>query len=105
MSFPQHPLDLTHIYSTAHERTKRLLTEKRAEVEKVALRLLEKEVLTRADMIDLLGKRPFLGVSDDMDKWLDENPQRGGVSQPPPIAEAPNLGLAAVRLEQPEGQL
>merc|ERR1712117_833697 len=36
-----------------------LLTEKKDLVEKVALRLLEKEVLNREDMIDLLGPRPF----------------------------------------------
>lgn len=38
------------------------------------------------DMINLLGKRPFIGRSDDMDKWLDEN--RGEKSAPPPL-EAP----------------
>lgn len=27
-------------------------------------------------MIELLGKRPFVGRSDDMDKWLDENHRR-----------------------------
>lgn len=35
------------LYSDAHKRTTVLLTEKRAEVEKVAQKLLEKEVLTR----------------------------------------------------------
>ena len=34
-------------------------------------------------MIDLLGKRPFMGKGDDMDKWLDEN--RGERSAPPPL--------------------
>ncbi|XP_059200499.1 AFG3-like protein 2 [Centropristis striata] len=43
----------------AHQRTVQLLTEKKAEVEKVALRLLEKEVLDKNDMVELLGKRPF----------------------------------------------
>ena len=33
--------------------------EKKESIEKVALRLLEKEVLSREDMIDLVGKRPF----------------------------------------------
>ena len=44
---------------TAMERTLNLLTEKKELVEKVALRLLEKEVLNRDDMIELLGPRPF----------------------------------------------
>merc|ERR1719495_1767046 len=47
------------LISSAMERTMNLLTEKKDLVEKVALRLLEKEVLNREDMIDLLGPRPF----------------------------------------------
>ncbi|XP_067404124.1 mitochondrial inner membrane m-AAA protease component AFG3L2 [Emydura macquarii macquarii] len=43
----------------AYERTVTLLMEKKADVEKVALRLLEKEVLDKSDMIELLGPRPF----------------------------------------------
>jgi len=39
------------------------------------------------DMISLLGKRPFVGRSDDMDKWLDEN--RGEKSAPPPLESLP----------------
>merc|ERR1712105_398764 len=45
--------------NTAMERTMELLTEKKDLVEKVALRLLEKEVLNREDMIEMLGPRPF----------------------------------------------
>ncbi|KAF9384555.1 AAA ATPase afg3 [Podila verticillata] len=43
----------------AFRKTTDLLTEKRADVEKVAQLLMEKEVLNRADMERLLGKRPF----------------------------------------------
>lgn len=43
----------------AFRKTTDLLTEKRADVEKVAKLLMEKEVLNRADMERLLGKRPF----------------------------------------------
>ena len=45
--------------ASAMERTLSILTEKKEEVEKVAQRLLEKEVLNRDDMIELLGPRPF----------------------------------------------
>ncbi|QRW04912.1 intermembrane space AAA protease IAP protein [Ceratobasidium sp. AG-Ba] len=68
----------------AHKRTKELLTEKKEAVIKVAERLLEKEILTRQDMIELLGKRPFEGRSDDMDKYLDK---QGEKSAPPPFEE------------------
>ncbi|XP_069778538.1 mitochondrial inner membrane m-AAA protease component AFG3L2 isoform X2 [Narcine bancroftii] len=47
------------LINSAYERTLKLLTEKREEVEKVAQRLLEKEVLDKADMVELLGPRPF----------------------------------------------
>ena len=39
-------------------------------------------------MIDLLGKRPFVGKADEMDKWLDENSKRGESSAPPPLDPA-----------------
>ncbi|KAJ3169680.1 AAA ATPase afg3 [Irineochytrium annulatum] len=64
------------LIKSAYDRTIKLLTEKKAEVEKVALRLLEKEVLSREDMVDLLGRRPFpepgsyveyLGLPDKQD--------------------------------------
>merc|ERR1711923_313499 len=45
--------------TSAMDRTMKLLTDKKEQVEKVALRLLDKEVLNREDMIDLLGPRPF----------------------------------------------
>lgn len=94
----------------AYSRTRDLLTEKKADVEKVAQRLLQKEVLTRfvlvqlpwldvpnitrcrEDMIDMLGKRPFAARSDDMDKYLDEEARRKGpgVIAPPPMETMPD---------------
>ncbi|XP_070796737.1 mitochondrial inner membrane m-AAA protease component AFG3L2 [Pituophis catenifer annectens] len=47
------------LINKAYERTLSLLTGKKAEVEKVALRLLEKEVLDKSDMVEMLGPRPF----------------------------------------------
>merc|ERR1719348_2960354 len=47
------------IIDTAMKLTLDLLTEHKDDVIKVAERLLEKEILDRADMIDLLGPRPF----------------------------------------------
>lgn len=47
------------LISEAYKRTVALLTEKKADVEKVALLLLEKEVLDKNDMVELLGPRPF----------------------------------------------
>lgn len=45
--------------SSAMDRTLKLLTDNKDNVIKVAERLLEKEVLKKSDMEELLGKRPF----------------------------------------------
>ncbi|XP_056453275.1 AFG3-like protein 2 [Gadus chalcogrammus] len=47
------------LINDAYLRTQALLVEKKSDVEKVALRLLEKEVLNKEDMVELLGPRPF----------------------------------------------
>ncbi|XP_061449626.1 AFG3-like protein 1 isoform X2 [Rhineura floridana] len=47
------------LISTAYEKTLQLLSQCRGHVEKVGKRLLEKEVLEKADMVELLGPRPF----------------------------------------------
>lgn len=51
--------EVRKIIDNAYDRTINLLTERKAEVEKVALLLLEKEVIGREDMIALLGPRPY----------------------------------------------
>ncbi|XP_012592669.1 mitochondrial inner membrane m-AAA protease component AFG3L1 isoform X1 [Microcebus murinus] len=51
--------EVRHLISTAYARTLDLLTRCREQVEKVGRRLLEKEVLEKADMVELLGPRPF----------------------------------------------
>lgn len=43
----------------ALQHTRELLRSKQSEMELVAQRLLEREVLSREDMIELLGPRPF----------------------------------------------
>jgi AFG3 family protein len=43
----------------AYQRTLQLLTERKDEVEKLAKELLDKEVLHKADVESLIGKRPF----------------------------------------------
>lgn len=72
----------------AHARTKKLLTEKKAEVEKVAKLLLEKEVITREDMRNLLGKRPFQ-AADEMDQYIDKKLDKEYKLQQPGQTSAP----------------
>ncbi|OTF79880.1 Peptidase family M41-like protein, partial [Euroglyphus maynei] len=51
--------EVRNLVSRAYQSTIDLLTKHKSNVEKVAKRLLEKEILDRDDMIELLGKRPF----------------------------------------------
>ncbi|CAB1339358.1 unnamed protein product [Coregonus sp. 'balchen'] len=51
--------EVRSLIDTAFQRTHQLITEKRDVVEKVGRRLLEKEVLDKADMLELLGPRPY----------------------------------------------
>ncbi len=51
--------EVRKIIDQAYIRTKNLLTEKRAEVEKLAKELLDKEVLHKSDVEELIGKRPY----------------------------------------------
>lgn len=63
--------EIHRIVDECYERCRALLVERAAEVEKVAQRLLAKEVITREDMIELLGKRPFPNRNDAFDKYLE----------------------------------
>jgi cell division protease FtsH len=51
--------EVRKLVDQAYQRTIQLLTEKKAEVEKIALALLTREVLHQQDVEDLIGKRPF----------------------------------------------
>ena len=51
--------EVRKLVDQAYGRTMKLLTEKKEEVEKIALALLDREVLQQHDVEELLGKRPF----------------------------------------------
>jgi cell division protease FtsH len=61
--------EVRKLIDEAYERTKKLLTDKRAQVEKLAEALLTREVLFQSDVELLIGKRPYEEkkslVSDD----------------------------------------
>lgn len=52
--------EVRKLVNSAFDRTFKLLTDKKEDVEKVAQLLLKKEVLNREDMETLLGRRPFI---------------------------------------------
>lgn len=51
--------EVRELVDRAYQRTLELITEKKEMVDMVGKRLLEKEVLDKADMLELLGPRPF----------------------------------------------
>ncbi|AOA60899.1 mitochondrial inner membrane m-AAA protease component [Komagataella phaffii CBS 7435] len=68
--------EIHRIVSECYERCTKLLKEKAQQVELVAQELLSKEVITREDMIRLLGPRPFPNKNDAFDKYLAEKQVR-----------------------------
>ncbi|KAA1111055.1 AAA ATPase afg3 [Puccinia graminis f. sp. tritici] len=75
------------LINQAHKRTTELLTEKKELVDKVAQRLLDREVLSRQDMIDLIGRRPF-----DRPDAYDDAMGSSGKPGPPPAPGSPSGG-------------
>mmetsp|Transcript_39787 Transcript_39787/g.80193 ORF Transcript_39787/g.80193 Transcript_39787/m.80193 type:complete len:167 (+) Transcript_39787:2-502(+) len=58
----------------AYQRTMELITEKRAELNLLAERLLEQEMLTHDDVLSLLGPRPF-EMTDTYKEYVDTKAQ------------------------------
>ena len=75
-------LEVKRIVDEAHAKCKKLLTENIDKVDKVAKLLLEKEAITREDMIRLLGPRPFPERNESFEKYLD--PKKEGNKPVPP---------------------
>ena len=73
-------LEVKRIVDSAYERTKKLLLDKREQLEKIANKLLEKEILFQNDLEILIGKRPFEikqiaqeEETDEINKITDDN--------------------------------
>ncbi|KAF4594992.1 Mitochondrial respiratory chain complexes assembly protein YTA12 [Ophiocordyceps camponoti-floridani] len=83
--------EVTRIISEAYRRCRELLTEKKKEVGLVAEQLLQREVLVRDDMVQLLGPRPF--KEEQFDKYFGRNQEKG--APPPPPTETSQPPAAA----------
>lgn len=57
-----------------YERTKQLLTDKKEGLEKLATKLLEKEILFQSDLEEILGKRPF-DTRTTYDEFVNGTPE------------------------------
>jgi cell division protease FtsH len=60
--------------TVVYERTKQLLTDKREGLEKLAAKLLEKEILFQSDLEEILGKRPF-DTRTTYDEFVNGTPE------------------------------
>lgn len=103
--------EVRKMINQAHDRTTELLKKHKGDVEKVANLLLEKEVITREDMRDLLGARPFASANEADDyvekrqinrrKQQEKEQAKGGSGEssappPPPAETEPGVpGVAA----------
>lgn len=78
------------IIDEAYQRTIKLLTERKEEVEKLAKELLSKEVLHKSDVEELIGKRPF-----EEKKILEVEEESTVATEPTPVAEVPKESPAS----------
>jgi cell division protease FtsH len=75
--------EVRKLIDNAYQITKKLLTEKKGDVEKLAKELLKKEVLFKSDVEALIGKRPY-----EEKKTLDIEPEPKDV-----VGSEPSTGL------------
>ncbi|MFN3664974.1 MAG: ATP-dependent zinc metalloprotease FtsH [Sediminibacterium sp.] len=78
------------IIDEAYQRTIKLLTERKEEVEKLAKELLSKEVLHKSDVEELIGKRPF-----EEKKILEVEEESTVATETTPVAQAPSESPAS----------
>jgi cell division protease FtsH len=78
--------EVRKLIQQAYERTIQLLTEKKKEVEILAKELLDKEVLHKSDVEELIGKRPFVEKLHEI-QGPDDVPTVAEVTETTPVAE------------------
>ncbi|MBY0427069.1 MAG: ATP-dependent zinc metalloprotease FtsH, partial [Cytophagales bacterium] len=94
--------EVRKLIAFAYDRTKKLLTNKRTELEKLAQELLKKEVLFQYDLEGLIGKRPFDKLTtyqDYMNKPDAKKVAKEASPEPEISAQAPTQ--AEVESDQP----
>jgi AFG3 family protein len=85
----------------AYQRTKELLTEKREGLEKLAEKLLEKEILFQSDLEEILGKRPFDNRTT-YDEFVNGTKTESPVEQPKESPE--HEGMVDHNIDLPENR-
>ena len=65
--------EVRELVAEQYERAKKLLTDRRHELEVLAHHLLEKEVLLKSDLEQLIGPRPFDEPEKENEHLLEED--------------------------------
>src|SRR3954453_612626 len=96
--------EVRKLIDTAYERTKKLLKERKIEVEKLAKELLKKEVLFQSDVEALIGKRPYeekklLDVEENGQE--EHHKETGAVSEGVPPYDS-GVNVPAFKVEKSE---
>jgi cell division protease FtsH len=95
--------EVKKLVDMAYARTKQLLSENKDKLEKLAVKLLEQEVIFREDLEDIFGKRPFdkenagTTTAGEMSKALKENvdnPETPRQTEPAPVAPSEPESIA-----------
>lgn len=86
--------EVRKMVSSAYDTTVTLLTEKLQDIEKVAQRLMEREVLSRDDMRELLGPRPFpeFTTYEQLTQQAIDD-KKNAPPPPPPSTDVPSPAL------------
>jgi len=88
--------EVRKLIDQAYQRTKKLLLEKRKELDLLANELLEKEILFQADLERLIGKRPWeIKQAPRVEEPVtesEENKKPEAKSEPAPVIPPINLG-------------
>jgi cell division protease FtsH len=85
--------EVKNLVNQAHERTYKLLVERRKELEIVAQELLKKEVIFQADLERLIGARPFKNPTN-YQRYANGTAQEWQVAETGNVAETPTEGEA-----------
>lgn len=90
--------EVRKLIDTAYIRTKKLLTEKKTQVVKLAEELLEREVLFQSDVEALIGKRPY-----EEKKVLDVPPNEISAPEPAELSKIANKPSEETSRDQEAG--
>ncbi|KAK7203279.1 peptidase family M41-domain-containing protein [Myxozyma melibiosi] len=82
-------VEVRRIVSIAHETCAKLLKEHKKDIELIAEELLSKEVISREDVLRLLGPRPFKDRNAAFEKYVMGKSDKGDDAPPPPSVEEP----------------